>query len=107
MSQMTRFNLPFTYALGTSESAAPILSMEGVTHGSIETTQGQSITVYGSNRDNPSENTFVAAEDEDGTPVTMTIANATERALPTACSNYRFIKLVDGSGGTVYAYLKS
>jgi len=35
------------------------------------------------------------------------VADAYVQALPTACYNYRYIKLVVEAGGTVYVHLKS
>jgi hypothetical protein len=86
---------------------AKVISMENMAGGSVETTASQTIAVYGCNRDAPEALTFVVAEDEDGTAVTMTITNAKCRALPSACYNFRYIKLVEAAGGTVYLHQKS
>ena len=106
MSQMTRFSFSQSYALDAEADALPI-SMEGMAGGSVESTQAQTILVYGSNKDTPGGNTFVAAKDEDGVAVTMTLAAAGIHALPSACYSYRYIKLVDAGHGTVYLHIKS
>jgi hypothetical protein len=106
MSQILRYPLNRTYTLAT-EAAAKVISMECMAGGSVETTATVTIAVYGCNRDNPDALTFVVAEDEDGTAVSMTITDAKCRALPAACYTYRYIKLVAAAGGTVYLHQKS
>ena len=103
---MTRFHTSFSYTLAAEASAKPI-RMEGFAGGSVQCAAAKTILVYGSNADAPDTDTFVRAYDEDGVAVTCTVADAYIQALPSACYNYRYIKLVVAAGGTVQVHLKS
>lgn len=112
MSQMTRWGESDGYDLAADEvavSLSEVISMQNMAGGSIETTQAQTITIYGSNRDDPVGRTFVAAYTDytGGTASSITAGAAALVPLPTECYNFRYIVLVDAGGGTVYLHRKS
>lgn len=111
MGQLFRSPLNRTYALAADAAAVAlkeVIDMSNMAGGSIETTAAQTITSYGTNQDNPEGKTFVACQDEDGVAVpAMTFSGAAIRSLPSAFYNYRYVVLVDASGGNVYLHQKS
>lgn len=103
---LTRYGTQQTYTFAAEASAKPI-SLEGLSGLSVETTQAQTLVVYGCNQDTPESKTFVEAHDEDGAGITYTAAGADIFPVHHSVFQFRFIKLVDAGGGTGYLYLKA
>lgn len=103
---LTRYGVPEPYTFA-AESSAKHISLEGLTGLSVETTQAQTIVVYGCNQDEPEGKTFVAAHDESGTAIAYTASGADIFPINFSSFAFRYIKLVDAGGGTGYLYKKA
>lgn len=113
---MTIPSLSLTTALGTT----PEIPYEEFSQGSIAIPTGSSITTltwFGAVRQSdqpgtsaeqmPATQTFLAAQDSTGTPVTQTVSAAKSYPIPVALAGFAALKCVVNAAGTVDLSLKS
>lgn len=104
MSKFNRDSTPDLYAVD-SEVNAKILDCSVWAGGSIETEAAVTVTLVGTNYDNPVGRTFKACYDKTGAPVVIICSAAGVWALPDAFYNYRYVKLT-GTSATVGLFRK-
>jgi hypothetical protein len=102
MTRILRDGTPDTYTADTEPNSA-VLDASTWAGGSVEVTAAATLTILGTNQDNPADRTFVQCYDQYGTPLAVTAAAAGVWELP-RLFGFRYIKLTAAAPTEVYLF---